>query len=243
MAREIRHQLLEKEEKRRLELVAREVEVMEECTFKPNIPQYRPTNNSWNSNRSLSFGNGGLSPSATMLLTNLYDESYQNSNSHNHNHNANPYFDHENSASYFDENKNNLSMAGSIASSGCTPVIVRGLSRHIELKKLSLKQKDEAEKREAEAFSVKNVDKYRRGIDGSTIVKVGNNYQLCKSCARFALPVFISALFTSKFFSLLAIYLPNPIRFTNNDVYKVLIIITMIYLLAFCSEQYSYSSQ
>ena len=52
------------------------------------------------------------------------------------------------------------------------PVVVRGLGRHLELKHLSLRQREEAYRREIEVFSVRNIDTFRRGEDGSTIVKV-----------------------------------------------------------------------
>jgi hypothetical protein len=66
-------------------------------------------------------------------------------------------------------------------SQGCTrrssahdkqPVVVRGLGRHLELKHLFLRQREEACRRESEVFSVKNIERFRRGEDGSTIVKV-----------------------------------------------------------------------
>jgi len=52
------------------------------------------------------------------------------------------------------------------------PIVIKGLGRYLELKQMSLKQKAEAMRREKEAFQVKNVDKYRRIEDGSTIVEV-----------------------------------------------------------------------
>ena len=72
--------------------------------------------------------------------------------------------------------KTNQSHKGArIFSRGCPddkPVVVRGLGRHLELKHLSLKQREEAYRREIEVFSVRNIDLFRRGEDGSTIVKV-----------------------------------------------------------------------
>ena len=105
MADNIRQHQIEREEKRRADLVAREIEEMKECTFQPSVANY-PT--------------GG--PRGA-------------------NHNA-------------------------------APVLVRGLGRHLELKFLSLKQREEAERREKEVFSVRNIDHFRRVEDGSTIVKV-----------------------------------------------------------------------
>ena len=52
------------------------------------------------------------------------------------------------------------------------PVIVRGLGRHLELKHLSLRQREEASRREIAVFSVTNIDNFRRQEDGSTIIKV-----------------------------------------------------------------------
>jgi hypothetical protein len=52
------------------------------------------------------------------------------------------------------------------------PIVIRGLNRHLELKQLAGKLKKEEKEREYNAFHVKNVDKFRRQEDGSTIVKV-----------------------------------------------------------------------
>ena len=105
MADNIRQHQIDREERRRADLVAREIEEMKECTFQPSVANY-PTG-----------GPGGA------------------------NHKA-------------------------------PPVLVRGLGRHLELKFLSLKQREEAERREKEVFSVRNIDHFRRVEDGSTIVKV-----------------------------------------------------------------------
>jgi hypothetical protein len=59
-----------------------------------------------------------------------------------------------------------------------SPVVIRGLGRHLELRHLSAKQKEDALQREKEVFSVKNVDKYRRAEDGSTLVQVRFTYPL-----------------------------------------------------------------
>lgn len=105
MAHNIRQHQVEKEESRRAELAAREIEEMKECTFQPSIASY-PAGGSGSAKRS------------------------------------------------------------------SAPVLVRGLGRHLELKHLSLKQREETERREKEVFSVKNIDQFRRVEDGSTIVKV-----------------------------------------------------------------------
>jgi hypothetical protein len=52
------------------------------------------------------------------------------------------------------------------------PVVVRGLGRYLELKHLTARQKEEAALREQEVFSVRNVERYRRPEDGSTMVQV-----------------------------------------------------------------------
>ena len=58
-----------------------------------------------------------------------------------------------------------------------SPVVIRGLARHLELKTLATKLKDEAKQREFEAFHVVNVEKYRRPEDGSTRIEV--RYSRC----------------------------------------------------------------
>jgi hypothetical protein len=120
MARDIRQQLLEKEERRRAELVAREIEEMRQCTFKPSIPAYQPP-----------------SPQPSITASIYYETT------------------------------------GQPPSDGpdAPPVVIRGLSRHLELQHLSAKQREDAERRERDAFTVKNVDKFRRAADGSTIVQ------------------------------------------------------------------------
>lgn len=119
MSQNIKQQLLEKENKRREELMAKEIEEMRECSFQPLIPNYP-------------------SQFQNISSTSMYT-STTNSNG-------------------------NFLIPQS--------VIVKGLGRHLELKYLSLKQKEEELKRERDAFNVKNVEKYRRSEDNSTIVKV-----------------------------------------------------------------------
>lgn len=71
-----------------------------------------------------------------------------------------------------------------------SPVVIRGLGRHLELRHLSAKQREDALQREKEVFSVKNVDKYRRAEDGSTLVQVRHACNRSRrgfdSSARFA---------------------------------------------------------
>jgi hypothetical protein len=52
------------------------------------------------------------------------------------------------------------------------PVVIKGLGRHLELKRMSIKKKEDMEAREKEVFGVKNIHKYKRPEDGSTIIKV-----------------------------------------------------------------------
>eukprot|EP01036_Dinobryon_divergens_P033839 gene33839-43723_t len=47
----------------------------------------------------------------------------------------------------------------------------KGLGRYLELKQMSSRQKEELKQRELDAFSVRNVDKFRRVEDGTTIVE------------------------------------------------------------------------
>ena len=108
MARNIRLKEKEKEERRREERVAREIEEMKECTFHPSI------------------------------------------SSHSH----------------------NASTRHAGQTSIQAPVVVRGLGRHLELRQLSVRQREEAERREREVFSVRRIEEFRRVEDGSTIVKV-----------------------------------------------------------------------
>jgi hypothetical protein len=58
------------------------------------------------------------------------------------------------------------------------PVVVRGLGRHLELKHLSVRQKADRGLRENEVFKVRNVDKFRRADDGTTVVQVSINPRL-----------------------------------------------------------------
>lgn len=106
MFQEIQLQRLQKENRRKEELIAREIEELQECTFQPMLHQ----------NHSF-----------------LHDQT---------------------------------------AISANEPIIIKGLNRHLELKQLADKLKKEEQEREFNAFHVRNVDKFRRQEDGSTIVKV-----------------------------------------------------------------------
>jgi hypothetical protein len=99
MAQEIRLQQLEKDEKRRAELIVREIDELQECTFQPKIfrkPVKRSTR----------------------------------------------------------------------------PVTVAGVGRHFELKYMQQQKDEEARQRAEDAFRVKNVDAFRRKVDGGTVVEV-----------------------------------------------------------------------
>lgn len=120
MAHDIRVHLIEKEERRRSELIAQEINDLRECTFRPNLDN----SYSFSSSRALS--------------------------QHHHQHQQ--------------------------------PVVIKGLSRHLELRYMSVKQREDALAREREVFSVRNVDKYRRAEDGSTIVEVRMSIHLSIPC-------------------------------------------------------------
>eukprot|EP01039_Chlorochromonas_danica_P002013 gene2015-2196_t len=106
MAQMLRLQALRKEEQRREELIARELQELQACTFQPN----------------------------------LSTQSYFHKKQHH------------------DEDDEPL-------------VVVPGLGRHLELRALARRQREEAAEREKEVFSVPKVDRYRRAEDGSTIVQ------------------------------------------------------------------------
>ena len=53
-----------------------------------------------------------------------------------------------------------------------SPVVVRGIARHLELQNLSEKKRRELALREEEAFKVKNVTKFKRTGDGNTVIQV-----------------------------------------------------------------------
>lgn len=107
MAQMLRLQALRKEEQRREELIAQELQELQACTFQPN----------------------------------LSTQSYFHKKQHH------------------DEDDEPL-------------VVVPGLGRHLELRALARRQREEAAEREKEVFSVPKVDRYRRAEDGSTIVQV-----------------------------------------------------------------------
>ena len=99
MAREIRLHQHEKDEKRRAELIVREIDELQECSFQPKI----------------------------------YRQPVRQSS---------------------------------------RPVTVAGVGRHFELKYMKQKQDEEARQRKEDAFRVKNVETFRRKVDGSTVVEV-----------------------------------------------------------------------
>lgn len=105
MQREIELKNIQREEKRRENIILREMEELKDCTFTPTI----------------------------------YTTNYQ-----------------------LKSNDDSLN---------CKPVVVKGLGRHLELRQLSEKLKEEARIRELQAFHVIDVNKYRRPEDGSTIVE------------------------------------------------------------------------
>lgn len=52
------------------------------------------------------------------------------------------------------------------------PIVIRGLGRHMELRDMAAKIKEETQWREFKAFHVVDAEKYRRPEDGTTIVRV-----------------------------------------------------------------------
>ena len=104
MSRNIRIKQRQKEEKIRVELAAREIEELAECTFQPQIPVYSP-------------------PPVVI-----------------------------------------------------EPVVIRGISRHLELKSRKEKLLYDKAQREKQAFNVRNAHKFRKTEDGSTIVEVIRNF-------------------------------------------------------------------
>ena len=50
-----------------------------------------------------------------------------------------------------------------------TSNVIKGLDRHLELKELTARKKEEQKEREEEVFGVKNVDSMRRVEDGTTV--------------------------------------------------------------------------
>ena len=51
------------------------------------------------------------------------------------------------------------------------PIVVRGIGRHLELRDLKNKLKEEKLQRERQVFRVEHVERFRRPEDGSTIVR------------------------------------------------------------------------
>jgi hypothetical protein len=115
MAREIRNRQIEKEERRRSEIAAREIDELTNCTFQPLIPTYYPP---------------------------PCDE----------------------------------------------PVVVRGISRHLELMSLKDRLQEDKALREEAVFRVQNVDRYRNphGTDSLFICHFSYmNYLTTHSCIRW----------------------------------------------------------
>jgi len=56
------------------------------------------------------------------------------------------------------------------------PVVIRGISRHLELKSRKEKLLYDKAQREKQAFNVRNAHKFRKTEDGSTIVEVISNF-------------------------------------------------------------------
>jgi hypothetical protein len=54
---------------------------------------------------------------------------------------------------------------------GSERIVIKGLSKHLQLQQKVARRKEEALQREREAFAVKDVGRYRGAADGMTIVK------------------------------------------------------------------------
>lgn len=69
------------------------------------------------------------------------------------------------------------------------PIVVKGLARHLELRNLSNKMKEDAAQREYEVFHVVNADKYRRPEDGLTMVEVRTFWLLSFYCRSLIISI------------------------------------------------------
>jgi hypothetical protein len=116
---EIQQSQLEKEQKRKDEIIAKEIKELQNCTFQPMLKQ-----------------------NSSFLSQKQYYQRQSNE----------------------EEQK---------------PIIIKGFNRHLELKAMSEQLKREEQEREYNAFHVKNIDKFRRQEDGSTIVKVSDLTFFC----------------------------------------------------------------
>ena len=162
MMHDIKIHQLKKEEKSRNEIIIKEINELQECTFKPSLT------------------NSFLS----------YEKQRKNSDN---------YEDKEES-----------------------PVVIRGLGRYLELKYLSKKQKEEALERERNAFNVKNIEKYRRPEDGSTIVEVNSSSSCSSSCVVMGdstLLLFVAATTTT-----------SVVLYTVYRMYLLLIILLYMHI-------------
>ena len=151
MARDIRLHLREKEEKRREKLAVKEIEELSKCTFQPDT--------SATSKSYYKYAHAPQPPapppyssttpahvSPTSFLAAEQQQAY-------------------NSELGYDPSAPPIPGQQQM-------VIVRGLNRHLELKRLADQLKVEKRDREREVFTVRGVDKYRDQVDNSTIVEV-----------------------------------------------------------------------
>jgi hypothetical protein len=144
MVREIRRRDQEREERRRSELMTKEIEELKDCTFQPMIPSYPRGNNS--ATNSYITNSLGVSTTGSFINNNSGGKG----------------------SSISGGNTTNAYGESIIE----PPIVIRGLGRHLELMNMSVRQKEEVLRREREAFHVKNADRHKRTPDGSTVIEV-----------------------------------------------------------------------
>lgn len=153
MARDIRMHLREKEELRRQQLAVREIEELKHCTFQPDTSATSRTYYKY------SHAPQPPRPPPGAQQLNEIDHRYTSPTSH---------LARQQQQQWMDESGVSIN-----ASFIPQMVPVRGLNRHLELRKRAEEIKQEQAEREREAFSVSKVHTYRREEDSSTIVQVG----------------------------------------------------------------------
>lgn len=156
MARDIRLQLREREEKRRQQLAIQEIEELKHCSFQPDTSatkRYYKYPHAPQGPLSPNIYDGGLDLRYTSPCSYIAQENKQ---THLINHGESVTMNEENTS----------------IKSAQHMIVIKGIERHLELRRLAEQQKIDKENREKEVFHVQNVDSYRRPEDSSTIVKV-----------------------------------------------------------------------
>jgi len=152
MARDIRMHIREKEELRRQQLAVREIEELKHCTFQPDTSA---TSRSYYKYSHAPQPPGGVGFGQQSMEN---DHRYTSPTSH---------VARQQQQQWVDD-------SGASINASIIPkmVPIRGLNRHLELKKKAEQLKIEQIEREREVFSVGNISSYRREEDSSTIVQV-----------------------------------------------------------------------